>query len=199
MEEYKGNSNRSKREKEETEKRLEKITTGSVKTKKKSGMSKVANALISEDASNVKSYILMDVLIPSLKKAVSDIITNGIEMLLYGETSGKRRDRADKVSYGSYYNKDRDRDSRDRYRARSTYEYDDIVLATRGEAERVIDRLEDSLYEYGTVSVGDLYDLVGVTGSFTDYKYGWTDLRSARAERVRDGYLLRLPRALPLD
>lgn len=199
MEEYKGNSNRSKREKEETEKRLEKITTGSVKTKKKSGMSKVANALISEDASNVKSYILMDVLIPSLKKAVSDIITNGIEMLLYGETSGKRRDRADKVSYGSYYNKDRDRDGRDRYRARSTYEYDDIVLATRGEAERVIDRLEDSLYEYGTVSVGDLYDLVGVTGSFTDYKYGWTDLRSARAERVRDGYLLRLPRALPLD
>lgn len=199
MEEYKGNSNRSKREKEETEKRLEKITTGSVKTKKKSGMSKVANALISEDASNVKSYILMDVLIPSLKKAVSDIITNGIEMLLYGETSGKRRDRADKVSYGSYYNKDRDRDGRDRYRVRSTYEYDDIVLATRGEAERVIDRLEDSLYEYGTVSVGDLYDLVGVTGSFTDYKYGWTDLRSARAERVRDGYLLRLPRALPLD
>ena len=197
MEEYVGNSNRSKRE--EKEQRLEKITTGSVKTKKKSGMSKVANALISEDASNVKSYILMDVLIPSLKKAVSDIITNGIEMLLYGETSGKRRDRADKVSYGSYYNKDRDRDVRDRYRSRSTYEYDDIVLATRGEAERVIDRLEDSLYEYGTVSVGDLYDLVGVTGSFTDYKYGWTDLRSARAERVRDGYLLRLPRALPLD
>lgn len=197
MEEYVGNSNRSKRE--EKEQRLEKITTGSVKTKKKSGMSKVANALISEDASNVKSYILMDVLIPSLKKAVSDIITNGIEILLYGETSGKRRDRADKVSYGSYYNKDRDRDGRDRYRIRSTYEYDDIILATRGEAERVIDRLEDSLCEYGTVSVGDLYDLVGVTGSFTDYKYGWTDLRSARAERVRDGYLLRLPRALPLD
>lgn len=198
MEEYVGNSNRSKLEKEE-EHKLEKVTTGSVKTKKKSGISKVANALISEDANNVKSYILMDVLIPSLKKAVSDIITNGIEMLLYGETSGKRRDRADKVSYGSYYSKDRDRDMRDRYRSRSTYEYDDIVLDTRGEVERVIDRLEDSLEEYGTVSVGDLYDLVGITGSYTDYKYGWTDLRSARAERVRDGYLIKLPRALPLD
>lgn len=199
MEEYKGNSNRSKREKEETEKRLEKVTTGSVKTKKKSGISKFADAMISEDASNVGSYIFMDVLVPAMKKAVSDIITNGIEMLLYGETGGnKRRSRADRVSYGSYYDRDRDRRERPS-RSRATYEYDDIVLDTRGEVERVIDKLEDSLDEYGTVSIGDLYDLVGITGSYTDYKYGWTDLRSARAERVRDGYLIKLPRALPLD
>lgn len=199
MEEYRGNSNRSKREKEETEKKLEKITTGKVKTKKKSGMSKFANAIVSEDVSNVGSYIFMDVLIPAMKKALSDIVTNGTDMLLYGETGrSDRKSRADRVAYGSCYNRDRDRRERVS-RSRATYEYDDIVLDTRGEAERVIDKLEDSLDEYGTVSIGDLYDLVGITGSYTDYKYGWTDLRSARAERVRDGYLIKLPRALPLD
>lgn len=199
MEEYAGNSNRSKREPEEAPKKLEKVVTGTAKVKKKSGMTKLADAFISEDATNVKSYIFMDVLVPSLKKAISDIITNGIEMLLYGESgrSRRREDRTDRVSYGKYYTHDRDR--RDYSRTRATYEYDDIVVGTRGEAERVIDRLEEALDEYGTVSVGDLYDLVGITGSYTDNKYGWTDLRTARAERVRDGYLIHMPRAVPLD
>lgn len=198
MDELTGNSNRSKREKEEAEKKLEKVVTGKAKIKKKSGMSKFADAMIAEDASNVKSYIIMDVLIPSLKKAIYDIITDGIGMLLGGETGVKRRDRSDKVSYGSYYGRDRDRRGRSS-RVRATYEYDDIVLDTQSEVLRVIDKLEDSLEEYGTVSIGDLYDLVGITGTYTDYKYGWTDLRSARPERVRDGYLIKLPKAVPLD
>jgi hypothetical protein len=49
------------------------------------------------------------------------------------------------------------------------------------------------------VSVADLYDLVGVTGNYTDNKYGWTDIRSASVIRVRDGYMLKLPKALPLN
>lgn len=184
----------------DNDKHLTKVTSGTVKRKKKSGLSKFSNALISEDASNVKSYILMDVLIPAIKKAVSDIITNGIEMLLYGET-GKRdrkRSRADRVSYRDYYDDRDDRDRRSRSRVRATYEYDDIVVDTRGEAERVIENLQDALEDYGSVCVGDLYDLVGITGTFTDFKYGWTDLRPARAERVRDGYLIRMPKAVPL-
>ena len=37
----------------------------------------------------------------------------------------------------------------------------------------------------------DLYDLVGINGSYTDNKYGWTHLRSTDVQRVRDGYLLK--------
>lgn len=199
MDEYVGNSNRSKKESNEQPKKLEKVISGTATVKKKSGMSKFANAFISEDASNVKDYILGDVLIPALKKAVSDIITNGIDMLLYGESgrSNRRDDRADKVSYGKFYNRDR-RESATRVRA--TYDYDDIALPSRGEAERVLDRLDEQIDVYGTASVGDLYDLVGVTGTYTDYKYGWTDLRPAHVERLRDGrYLLKMPRAMPLD
>lgn len=201
--EYPGNSDASKRKVEtekENEKHLTKVTSGEVKRKKKSGFSKISNALISEDASNVKSYILMDVLIPAVKKAVSDIITNGIEMLLYGETGrrDRKRSRAERVSYRDYYDDRDDRDRRSRSRVRATYEYDDIIVDTRGEAERVIENLQDALDEYGSVSVGDLYDLVGITGTYTDWKYGWTDLRPARPERVRDGYLIHMPKAIPL-
>ena len=50
MEEYKGNSNRSKIGDNESPKKLEKIVNGTAKVKKKSGITKFADAIISEDA-----------------------------------------------------------------------------------------------------------------------------------------------------
>ena len=59
--------------------------------------------------------------------------------------------------------------------------------------------MDDLIETYGLVSVADFYDLVGVTGDYTDNKYGWTDLRNANVIRVRDGYMIKLPRALLLN
>lgn len=57
----------------------------------------------------------------------------------------------------------------------------------------------DELIEiYGMVSVADLYDLVGITGNYTDNKYGWTNIRNAEPVHVRDGYMLRLPKVTSL-
>lgn len=199
MEDYKPNSHKYKAEQAaKNEKKVEKVVKGPVKTKKKSEISKLKNLVISEDASNVKSYILMDVLIPAFKKAVSDIITNGIDMILYGETGhSNRRTNTSTVSYRDYY--DRRGDRRDDRRSRTVgYNYDDIVLETRGEAEEVLDSLCDLIETYQIASVADLYDLVGITCEYTDNKYGWTNLRNADVVRVRDGYMLRLPKALPI-
>ena len=52
--------------------------------------------------------------------------------------------------------------------------------------------------EYNIVRVADLYDLVGVTGNFTDNNYGWTNIRNAKIVRVHDGYKIDMPRALPI-
>ena len=71
-------------------KKVEKIVKGKVKTKKKSEISKFKDVFISEDAKDVKSYIMMDVLIPAAKKAISDIVRDGIDMILYGNTGHKR-------------------------------------------------------------------------------------------------------------
>ena len=199
MEEYKSNSHASKeKEKNGEEKKVEKIISGNARAKKKSEFSKFADVFVSEDAGNVKSYILMEVLVPAVKKAVSDIVTNGIDMLLYGETGvHKRNGASSKVSYRSYY--DRSNRSLSNSRTRNGYSYDDIILDNRGEAEEVLLRMDEIVATYGTVSVADLYDLVGITGAYTDTKYGWTDIRSASVVRVRDGYMIKLPRALPLN
>ena len=205
MTEYKANSHRVREEQKSKEiverKKLEPIAKG--KTKKKSEVKKLADVFIAEDVTSVKDYVINDVLIPAAKKAISDIITNGIDMILYGEARGRdRRGSGSKVSYTKYYDRERDRDydrSRSRTTRRSVYDYDDIILDTRGEAEEVLNRMDDLIDAYDIVSVADLYDLVGIQGNYTDNKYGWTNLRNATVQRVRDGYLLKLPKALPLD
>lgn len=199
MNDYQLNSQKSK-ELTVREKRVQQpVVSGPVKVKKKSEVKKFADVFISEDVSKVKEYIFMDVLVPAVKKAISDIITNGIDMILYGEAGRTRKPNgaADKVSYRRYY--DERRDTPRSSVTRSTYDYDNITLATRGEAEAVLDQMQDIITDYRMVSVADLYDLVGVTGSYTDNKYGWTDIHTAEVIRVRDGYILKLPRALPID
>ena len=176
------------------EKRAEKIVRGKVKTKK-NDMRKLTDMFISEDAANVKSYILMDVLVPAIKKAIYDIVVNSLDMSLFGGRGGKRHT-ADKVSYRDYNGVSR-RDDR-ASRTTSGYSYDDIILETRGEAEAVLARMDEIMEEYEIVRVADLYDLVGVTGQHTDNKYGWTNIRNAEVERVRDGYRIKMPRALPI-
>lgn len=197
---YKGNSHKD-RDKEE-KKKIDPVVKGKVKSKKKTSVRKFADVFIHEDVVNVKNYILMDVLLPAAKKAVSDIVTNGIDMMLYGETgrSSSRGSRGSRVSYSRYYDdRERDRDRGSRTRTRVGYDYDDIILENRSEAAEVLDRMEDLLDTYGIVSVADLYDLVGITGNYTDNKYGWTNLKNASVVRARDGYLLKMPKALPID
>lgn len=182
------------------EKKIEKVITGTVKSKKKNEIQKLTDVFISEDVGNVKSYILMDVLVPAIKKAISDIVTNGIDMILYGEIGHtKKNSTASKVSYRSYYDKANDRRDYNSSKTRTGYSYDDIILDNRGEAEDVLSRMDELVAAYGLVSVADLYDLVGITGNYTDNKYGWTDIRSASVIRVHDGYMLKLPKALPLN
>ena len=200
MNDYQGNSHKSKEEASREvapAKKVQQVAAG--KPRRKNEVRKLADAFITEDVHSVKDYIIQEVLLPAAKKAISEMVSSGIDMLLYGEAKSKNRSRNEsRVSYTKYYERERDYDRGTRTRARG-YDYDDIILDTRREAEEVLDRMQDLIDNYGMVSVADLYDLVGINGSYTDNKYGWTHLRSADVQRVRDGYLLKLPKALPFD
>ena len=67
MEDYKANSHRSKEENNlpSERKKVEPVVKGIVK-KKKNNARALANTFISEDMQKVKSYVLMDVLIPAV-------------------------------------------------------------------------------------------------------------------------------------
>lgn len=77
--------------------------------------------------------------------------------------------------------------------------FDEIILATRLEADEVIERLYNLLSTNKAASVADLYELVGATAKYTDNKWGWTDLQESKPTRVQSGWLLVLPKPKPLD
>lgn len=204
LEDYKSNSHKSKAEAKAQvpEKKVEKVVNGPVKVKKKNEVSKLKDVFISEDATNVKSYVIMDVIVPTIQKAIVDIVSDGIRMIFgQGRDSSRSRSSDGHVSYRSYYDKRDDERmyGRSSSRTRGSYSYDDIIFDSRGEAERVLERMEDLLAQYKLVTVADLYEMVDVPGEWTDNKYGWTSLRTAEAVRVRDGYMLKLPKAFPID
>lgn len=179
---------------EQQKKEIKPVAKGRVK--EKSVGSKVAGAFLSEDSRTVGNYIIWDVLVPGLKNAVADMVIGGIEMALFGSTRGSRSSRSGGgkvVSYSSYYDSGRSASSRrtvDRSDHSSKYDFSDILLDTRGEAEDVVSSMEELVRNYGEASVADLCSLVGVTSQFTDNKYGWTDCRDFSYRRSGRGYIL---------
>lgn len=201
MEVYPGNSHkkRTTTEKEEP-KKIEKVITGAVVTRKKTLIRRFTETFLGEDVGSVSSYLIQDVFIPAAKSTMYEMVRGGFEMLIFGEAkdgSHSRRERGSRVSYDKISYRDERRDMSPRNRAR--HNFDDVVIESRTEADDVINCLVDLIEDYGFASVADLYDLVGITPNFTDNKYGWDNLRSAKPERVRDGYRLDLPRPTLLD
>ena len=195
-------------------KKVEKVVTGSVKRQKRGFGKKMAETFLEDNTRSVGDYVFHDVLIPAAKSMICDIVGWGgfAEMLLFGSVRGSQT-RSRQSGRGSFTSYDKayyggsardSRDPRDRGReisrvGRARHDFDEIILETRGEAEDVLSHLVDLTIDYGQATVADLYDLVDITSEFTDNKYGWTDLRNASVSRVRGGYLINLPRAVPLD
>ncbi len=197
--EYKPNSHayKAKQEAEKAEKKIEQVASGSVKPRKKNGISKLADVFIAEDVSNVKQYLVQDVLIPTIKKT----ILNTVDIFLYGSAGSRdRHTTSSKVSYRKYYDDPRDDRRRDTPSVRPRFDYDDITYKTRGEAEVVLDQMRDVIDTYGMVTVADMYDMARLDQPYTSNKYGWTSLTHAEIVRLRDGdYIIKLPKAMALD
>lgn len=193
-----------------------KVTKGKVVQKKKTFGRRFAEAFGAQEGQSVLEYILYDIIIPATKNMIVDSIIDGAEMAILGDVRGRRRRSSydarprysyDRVSYRDDRRDPRDRD-RDRYGdrrddrydrgVRGLRDYEDICFDSKGDVEEVISGLIDLIDEYGQATVGDLYDLAGVTPEYTVNNYGWTNLSSACPRHVRDGYILDLPRPILL-
>lgn len=203
IQEYKGNSNKSKEE-PETEKVVTPVVKGKVTVKKEPLGRKFSDIFLADTFENVKSYVVFDVLVPALKDLFVDIVNNGTNMLVNGRSGGRTGRnsrggiRAGNVSYSSYY-RGSDRDSRrdePKRNNRERYSYSDIIFDTRGDATEVLDCMNDILDKFKMVSVSDFYELSHAEECerWTDRDYGWFDLDNATILRDRDGYKISLPK-----
>lgn len=211
MDDYKSNSYKDKKERsveprpitdDISETKVSRLAPKEpVKVRKRSGLSRSFDEFVRDDLNKVKEFAITDVIVPAIKKSISDIFKTGIDMILYhGETgsSSRRYPDSSKVSYRSYYDSAPARRTSYSDR-RNAYYCDERIFGTRGEAEAKLAQLDDIMARYHLVRVADYCEIVGITGTYTDNDYGWTDLRTAEVVRVREGYIIRMPRALPID
>lgn len=205
QEKYPSNSHKAKQEQKETdnEKRIGKVVQGTAIPKKKTIADQAKSMFIAEDLGSIRDYIVSDIIVTNLKKAIDDIVSNGVHMLLYGSAARPRNSSSSvavnpsRVSYRNYYSGYSDSRSNQN---RDLFNFSEYTLATRGEAEMVIDTLVDLISSYGMARVSDYYDAIGVSidGNYTANDYGWRNLRDASVYRVDGRYAIQMPRPIPL-
>jgi hypothetical protein len=198
----KPNSRKFKEEQaNEDKKRANKVVTGKVRTKKKSAIRNFADVFVVEDAENVKSYVVSDVIVPTIKNTILEVV----RMFMFGGRGGDRARTStpfasSKVSYRSFYG-GAEPPPRQKYSADSVskFDYEDLVFETYGEADNVLEHMDNILKEYGVVTVMDMYDLADISAPYTCDRYGWTDIHTAKVVRaLGGGYMIDLPKATPV-
>lgn len=91
-------------------------------------------------------------------------------------------------------------DKRQRKKRKKTYEsvpiikIMDCVFRKKKEADEALSALISVVWDYGHVTLADFYQMVGITPSFKDNKYGWNDLKGAYIKHIPGGYVLILPK-----
>lgn len=200
---YPSNSkSRGKPEPEQVEKpKLEPVVTGKVVQRKKPIMKRIVETFAGDDVENVGQFIIRDVVVPAVKNLISDVFSQGVERMLFGEVSRRSSSSRPSGRYTSYDRMSNGRSERRDIspRARASHDFRDVILDTRIEAEEVLEELDKLIAEYGVVSVHELYQLLNIPTNFIDKKWGWDDLSHADVKRVREGYMLILPRTQEID
>ena len=210
MQDFPANSNKAKVSTEPREK-LKPVTSAEAVRRKRGLGHKFKDAFIGGDARSAFHYMVAEVFVPAMQDTMVDAFQGGIERMIRGESARPRRRGAPSgynglghVDYRGYGRQSQSSGPPQQRmlsrRSRARHDFDDLVIPSRSEANEVIDQMFEVLSRYGVVSVADLYELTGIQSSHTDMKWGWTDLRGARAVSLRQGgYLLDLPEPEPLD
>lgn len=183
----------------------EKKVIARAKVQKKSAIKEALRTFFAQDLPEIAEHLVIDVAIPAAKNAITDMVTQGIQQLLYGEADPKRRPTSGYTSYsnsprsyrGLTYYESRRPERREPRQPKPT-NVEDLVFDTRGDAVDVIEFIAESIEQYGQVSVADLMSSVGIQPRYTDERWGWTTTDAFEIRQIREGWLVSADRPEPI-
>jgi hypothetical protein len=208
---YQSNSRKDREKKQaQEEKKIDKVVIGEVVLKPKSPGRKFKEVFFGGDAKQALRFVSADVLLPALRSMLVEASSNAwrgfVEKLTYGESAYRRPRPTDYSSRTIYTNPTplatrmlsdprtsvgRLPDQRPVHRARRSV--NDVIVATREDADSVVERLIDILNQYDVASIADLYYLLGLESEPIDNKWGWSYLNNIEVRQIREGFLIELP------
>lgn len=183
---------------EPTRPKVQKVISGTAVQTKPGMMAKFKELYMGDDARSVGQYLLQEVFVPYTKNLITDIVSQGVERMMYG-TATPRSSRRGEKSYTSYSRISSGRDERREAprelsrRERADHDFDNITLRTRDDAIQVFETLNDRIDQYDVATVADMLDAVDITPSFADNAWGWVEPMRPSVRRTRNGYMLELP------
>lgn len=205
MEDYGSNSDKSRRENgvsEDNKVKARSVVETPASQKEPSAVNKFSKIFIEEDLQTVVSYVLKDMLVPTIKKMLYEGV--GIMLGINREDTYSRKGDNNKPSYREYYDR-RHRGAITEYPRedkRIVHDYISTKFYSRSDAEAVLAELEAIIEANGYATINDFY--IAASMQPRDYTYddnGWGDLHSARIIKEfsyrddRTYYYLKLPRA----
>lgn len=208
--EFPGNSKRTPAAAEP--KKIEQVVRTEATSVQKPLGRRLKEMFIGGDSRTVMQYVITEVLLPQAKDMVNEAIAQGFERLIFGDgrtnrSSGNRLGSNTHTNYRQYAGRGNNPIGRSIREERpppsvQIKNVNDIICPTVVEAETVLNRMGDLLEEYGSVSLADLYALIGWSSTHTDNKWGWESLEHAGIRRIHTGktrgYALDLPNTIAL-
>lgn len=168
-----------------------------VSIKEPSPAKKFLSTFMQGDFKTVGTYLLHDLLLPTIKDTFIDALHSSIDILFNGESRYTRRGsgNSQKVNYSSISS---NKNNIVRSEDLRTSVIKTVVFADPQDAENVLDTLCAKIDAEGCCSVADYYEVCNQKSDFTDHKWGWDTLASAKTRRVNGGYIINLPRPIRL-
>lgn len=183
-------------------KNISRVTEGDIVKPKRTMSQKLSYIFGGQNFQSAGGQVILDIVIPAIKQTLVDAATQLVERLIFGESLRPRsRSRSTWTSYQQMYRREERPPTTgfSQPRSRPSYDIDRILLESRNDAENVLSSMLDLLGHFDAVSVADLNEMIGVSSSHSDQKWGWTNLRDARVRITPDGYLVDLPEPSSLD
>lgn len=180
------------------------VVTGEVVEKKKSLGKRFVETFISEDITDIPRYLKTEVFVPLVKKVFLDslnILLNGRSQNYVGGSEIRRYDRLSTMGSGmkgTYILGP----STSRSTEASKRTFNDLYYKNGADGKLVKENIEAIFNQYRIVRVADLLEASNLSNAidFTDYNYGWTDIRAMQLiYDGKGGSTLKMPPPHPLD
>lgn len=192
-------------------KSLDKVVAGEPKKVKKSLVGRLVTGVLGpEGLPGIGQYVSEEIIVPAIKNIIVDAVTSGINMVMYGDSKGTTprnygggprytgygASHRPTVNYTSRYTSQQPEPSQ--ISARGVRQgVEEYIIENREDAAHVLTTLTEQADMYGSVSIADYYDLIGVPSNYTDNNYGWIleTIAHSSIRPVRGGHVIKFPPA----
>lgn len=204
---YPSNSNKDRQNSLPAPQKAEPVVTNPTKIRPK--RQSLFRMIFEQDFKDIKEGLIKEYIRPRVKDIAYGIfesalstIDNSIQMMIYENVRPGYRSTMGKPTPTPYNKISTQNHSVPQTTVSSSYNYNEIMYLSYGEADAVLTAMKEWIQDYGAVSIARYYDFSNYHGSqrgFTDNDYGWTDLSHVTAPKhIPEGFILELGRARAL-